>query len=119
RKTLSTPVLSLEIIEKVVDEVVGEPIVDEDTEKLYLLREEMKDLNTLALLAKGWASKARYYQSRALLATRPDERRWHGLQDLLKGQVESTFAGSVDCFFFDMWRRSGIRVVETAAFTSL
>ncbi|KAK7030889.1 hypothetical protein VNI00_013999 [Paramarasmius palmivorus] len=104
RSTSVTGLHSLmpEIVDKIVDEVVGEVSYDKETGVIDVSTEAMHDLNSMALLGKDWVFRTRWIQARCLLGAEPDAAMWEGLLRVLNGPVTSSFVDRIECFYFNM-----------------
>ncbi|KAK7060737.1 hypothetical protein VNI00_000469 [Paramarasmius palmivorus] len=102
KPTPSEPRLLPEIVDRIVEEVMGDLVYDKETGVFDLSKEEMRQLNTLVELGRDWVSRPRYLQAHCLLATSTERHLWRGLREILESPVPSSFIGVVSSFHLDM-----------------
>ncbi|KAK7019201.1 hypothetical protein VNI00_018159 [Paramarasmius palmivorus] len=105
-----------EVIRKIVRLVLPFEYVEKKTKRLWLVKDAVKDLNSLALSARMFVDSARYLQCKDLLAKPPRYGSWGKLETLLNSGVPTTLSGRADSLFLDMGKDPDVRPVALGFF---
>ncbi|KAK7020293.1 hypothetical protein VNI00_017745 [Paramarasmius palmivorus] len=105
-----------ELIEKIADLLLGTSFVNDQTLRLVMYPQAMKDLNRMTVFRKSWIPVVRSLQAKSLFGEPVLRSKWDRLVEVLNGEVSSSFAGQTDSFYISMWDAPDVRPIRPGFF---